>query len=214
MLDLPLDGRLPDPDDHLAGTRISPPFVSEFTNEWVVVVSAPVFDSERNFLGAVGLMIELESLTKLPKSSVDADATDGSAFAALIHSRKGNYQGLIFQHPLIDALEPDKRRELSDRCKQDPNLRVAPWTESLMKDYHDPLGREESRYAGSYLACRLAIGGKESGLEVIVQEPYDQTIGQPLAQMRRGMILLGLITLGLSAAVIVPLWGIILRLVR
>ena len=56
--------------------------------------------------------------------------------------------------------------------------------------------------------------GEATGLAVIVQERYDQIIGQPLAQMRRGLVLLSLITLGLSTAVIVPLWGIILRLVR
>lgn len=216
MADLPLAGRLPDPNDHLTSTRLSPPFVSEFTNEWVVVVSSPVFDSERNFLGAVGLMIELERLTRLPKSSGQSDVASGSAFAALIHSREGSNQGLIFQHPFIDALDPDARRKLIDRCKTDPDLRVPSWTVALMEDYRDPFGRVDSQYARRYLACPMPtyIRGEESGLDVIVQEPYDQVIGQPLIQMRRSMILLGLMTLGLSVAVIVPLWGIILRLVR
>lgn len=51
-------------------------------------------------------------------------------------------------------------------------------------------------------------------MDVIVQESYDETIGRPLDELRRGLIVLSLITLGLSAAVIVPLWGIVLRLVR
>ena len=47
-----------------------------------------------------------------------------------------------------------------------------------------------------------------------MQENYDQAIGKPLADLRRGLVVLSLVTLGLSAAVIVPLWGVILRLIR
>ena len=60
----------------------------------------------------------------------------------------------------------------------------------------------------------VKVRGNDTGLSVIVQESYDTIIGQPLSQMRQGLILLSVISFGLSAAVIVPLWGIILRLVR
>jgi hypothetical protein len=83
-------------------------------------------------------------------------------------------------------------------------------------DYRDPFGEAHPKYAKRWLAGRLPVKvrGINTGLSVIVQESYDQIIGQPLAQMQRGLVLLSLITLGLSAAVIVPLWGIILKLVK
>lgn len=82
--------------------------------------------------------------------------------------------------------------------------------------YRDPFGAVSSKYARRWPAGRMPVRVRdnETGLSVIVQESYDKIIGQPLSQMRQGLILLSLITFGFSAAVIVPLWGVILRLVR
>ena len=83
-------------------------------------------------------------------------------------------------------------------------------------NYRDPFGEVSQKYEKRWLAGRMPVKvrGNDTGLSVIVQESYDNIIGQPLSQMRQGLFLLSVITFGLSTAVIVPLWGIILRLVR
>jgi serine/threonine-protein kinase len=216
-----------DSDGHLQTTSLSPPFVSEFTDEWVVVVSTPVLDAQTEppqFLGLVGMMVRLGSFARLPGNTRSSDGTKSdTSFAVLLDSREA-HRGLILQHPLINELDdrrPDSetvspRRRLLDRSNLEPDLRVPASDDPLDANYRDPLGGEHDKYARRYLACRLPakVRGSETGLSVLVQESYDEIIGQPLAQMRRGLVLLSLITLGLSAAVIVPLWGTILRLVR
>ena len=89
-------------------------------------------------------------------------------------------------------------------------LAVRYWLVPSAERYREDIVAAISRGIG----LPVKIGGTDSGLDVIVQENYRQTIGQPLADLRRGLILLSLVTLGLSASVIVPLWGVILRLVR
>jgi serine/threonine protein kinase len=218
----------PSSPQYIRGTYLSPPFVSEFSNEWVVVVSTPIEDTQTEppqFLGVLGVMVQLGTLAQLPGN---ATTTEESSFAVLVDSRDA-HQGLILQHPLINELPglplgtdpPSPRRQLlDDSGKQDSPkkdaLRVPTRDKMQADNYRDPYGQESRKYAQRYLVDRLPamIRGKKSGLDVIVQESHDQTIGQPLAELRRGLILLSLITFGLSAAVIVPLWGIILRLVR
>ncbi len=221
--DKPLDWRAI-PGQHLTGTQLSPPFFTHHTFEWVLVVSTPIPDpqaSDAPALGVLGLMLKLGSFVELPGNAPHVSRTEDTAgaesrFAVLIDSRPA-HQGKILQHPRYSDLESDQaaRRKLLDSSLE-PALRVqGDWT--WQDDYLDPL---EEQHSGAdpqqWLASRLPvkISGTDSGLDVIVQESYDQTIKQPLAELRRGLILLSLITFGLAAVVIVPLWGIILRLVR
>jgi hypothetical protein len=226
--DEPKRWRPVDENDYLRTTQLSPPFVSEFTDEWVVVVSTPVIETregEPKLLGVLGLMIRLGSFAKLPGSirPEDAASQGDSRFAVLVDSRPA-HEGQILQHPLLHELDdqqPDgqtasPRRRLLDRSQQEPALRVSSAAGALDDAYRDPFGAVHPKYDRRWLADRLPVQvrGRDTGLSVIVQESYDEIIGRPLAQMRRGLILLSLITLGLSAAVIVPLWGIVLRLVK
>jgi serine/threonine-protein kinase len=214
--------------DHVRQTHLSPPFVSEFTDEWVVVISTPILDAQvqhPQLLGVVGLMVRLGSFAKLPGNARLTSATPetDTSFAVLIDTREA-HQGQILQHPLLNELDdhrPDgktasSRRQLLDRSQKEQLLRATTHDETFDADYRDPFGLIAAKYAKRWLASRLPVKvrGSDCGLSVIVQESYDQIIGQPLTQMRRGLVLLSLITLGLSAAAIVPLWGLILRLVR
>jgi len=212
-------------NDHLHSTYLSPPFVSEFTDEWVVVISTPVVDPKANdLLGVMGLMVRLGAFARLPGRAPTAiSRAEDAAFAVLVDTR-ASQQGQILQHPLFNELEDRRphdnsaspRRQLLDRSQADEQLRVSMERDPLDANHRDPLGRVNSRFDQRWLASRLPVKvrGTDCGLAVIVQESYDQIIGQPLSTMRRGLVLLSLTTLLLSAAAIVPLWAVILRLVR
>jgi hypothetical protein len=60
----------------------------------------------------------------------------------------------------------------------------------------------------------VEVRGRPTGLYVVVQESHDEIIGHPLGQLRHGLLILSLVTLGLAGAMVAPLWVIILRLVR
>jgi serine/threonine protein kinase len=224
----------PTETDFLRQTVLSPPFVTEFTDEWVVVISTPIStaDSPQQALGVFGVMVRLGSFARLPgnaRSTPSSVEEVDSSFAVLVDSRT-THQGQILQHPLLQELDdspatrarsegstsPSRRRLLLDRSQRERSLRADLGESMLQSAYRDPYGQIDDKYNARWLAAQWPVTarGAPTGLSVIVQEHYDQTIGQPLAQMRRGLFLLSLVTLGLATAVIVPLWGIILRLVR
>jgi hypothetical protein len=225
--DMPRDWRAI-PGQHLGSTQLSPPFFTEHTFEWVLVISTPIPDpqsADAPPLGVLGLMLRLGSFVQLPgnalrKPQPNAPGEDaagaGSRFAVLIDSRPA-HQGQILQHPRYSELEqePAARKELLRRSQELARRVQGQW--SWQDDYRDPMEEQKSGADSErWLASRLPVQvrGADSGLAVIVQESYGQTIGQPLADLRRGLILLSLASFGLSAAAIVPLWGLILRLVR
>lgn len=226
--DEPTTWRPASPADHLIETKLSPVFVSQFTDRWVVVISTPVLSSqegEPEFLGVLGLMVELGSFAKLPGNSRAGNLASqkDASFAVLVDSR-ADHRGQILQHPLLNELDDlrpaDKavspRRELLDRSQAESQLRVSDPSGTNDANYRDPFGEVSPKYKKRWLAGRMPVQvrGNDTGLSVIVQESYDNIIGQPLSQMRQGLILLSVISFVLSAAAIVPLWGIILRLVR
>ena len=103
--------------------------------------------------------------------------------------------------PLLAPFGGDLSIEAHRRAMPDD-----PWLALLVDPY----------YRQRWLAGQQPVmaRGKDTRLRVIVQESYDALIGQPLTDLRSGLILLSLATLLLSAAVIIPLWTLILRLVR
>ena len=106
----------PRPEQRLRSTKLSPVFVSQFTDQWVVVVSTPIVDGNR-FLGVIGVMIELGKFTELPGNEVGRSAdSDDSRFAVLVDARETN-PGRILQHPSFNVLDGPARRELLDRSQ-------------------------------------------------------------------------------------------------
>jgi uncharacterized protein YbaR (Trm112 family) len=216
------DAWRPAHDEHLRATCLSPAFVSQFTNQWVVVVSTPILENGE-FLGCLGLMLQLGNFTELPGSiqrQVTSLASD-HRFAVLVDSRRPN-PGQILQHPLYRELstettseQPSPRRQLLDHS-QDAALRVplGEWTEN--SDYRDPFAAVSAQYDHRWMASKLPVEvrGRPTGLYVVVQESHDEIIGHPLGQLRHGLLILSLVTLGLAGAMVAPLWVIILRLVR
>ena len=105
---------------------------------------------------------------------------------------------------------------MTDNRARLQELRAAAQGWTVNAAYRDPLAAIDPQYDRRWLAAQMPVRHQhlDTGLVVIVQESYDQIIGQPLGEMRRGLLLLSLATLLLSAMMIVPLWGLVLRLVR
>jgi len=208
------------PPRSITATTLSPAFLTQHTKAWMVTVSTPIYGepaTRQELLGILGLMVPVGALVKLP-----GDATrEATRFAVLVDSR-GEHAGQILQHPLHDWLASERtadgvsRRWELIRQSQQPEFRVAPGGWDARADYRDPFARAWREYDRRWLAGRwpVRVAGRPTGLQILVQEDYDQLIGRPLAEMRQGLIVLSLVTLVFSAAAIVPLWGVILRLVR
>jgi len=105
-------------DRHVTATYLCPPFRTEHTDEYVVVVSTPVYrnpNDMRSFLGVVGLMISLGSIPGLPGNADHPDAASltDSSFAVMVDSRP-THEGRILQHPLY--IDQQRRKELLDKA--------------------------------------------------------------------------------------------------
>jgi hypothetical protein len=216
------DSWRPQPNEHVKATHLSPPFVSRYTNEWVVVVTSPVYH-EGQFVGVLGVMLRLGSFAELPGKGVLAEgAALDHRFAVLLDSR-GSHAGQILQHPLyyevagakVAPTDLTQRRLLLDHS-QDADMRVASGDWVVNDNYRDPFATADEHYDRRWLAARhpVEVRGRPTGLHVLVQESYDEIIGSGLGKLRSGLTLLSLVTLGLAAAMVVPAWVIILRLVR
>jgi hypothetical protein len=199
--------------DVVRKTHLSPAFVSQYTNEWVVVISTPIQDGEQ-IVGVLGLMLRVGSFAELPGSQDElaASATAAQRFAVLVDARPPA-PGQILQHPLYH--EAAARRGMLDQAEK-AALRAPGGDWQRDARYRDPFAPLDPRYDQRWLAARWPVEarGAPTGLNVIVQENYDQVIGSGLDQMRRGLALLSLVTLGLAAAMVIPAWIVILRMVR
>ena len=49
---------------------------------------------------------------------------------------------------------------------------------------------------------------------LLVQESYDEVIGRPVSRLKNTLVLLSVLTLGLVAAIVTPLWAFVLRMLR
>ncbi len=216
------DNWRPRPEQRLHTTKLSPVFVSQFTDQWVVVVSTPIMDGDR-FLGVIGLMIELGKFVELPGNEVGRPAgSDDSRFAVLVDARKTN-RGRILQHPSFNVLDGPARRELLDRSQDEDHAvdLVNGW--DIHGDYDltthtnfcDPLA-EISQNAERWLAAQkpVQVRGQPTGLVVIVQEPYGNLIGGPLGTLKTGVRGIGSVFLVFTLFLVFLLCRLVIRLLR
>ncbi|MFZ1937441.1 MAG: protein kinase [Thermoguttaceae bacterium] len=201
----------PKPGDHISATTLSDVFQSQSTTkEWIVAVTAPVFDDSprRKFLGVVAMTVEVGRFIQF--------FGDENQFAVLVDNCAGEHKGVVIQHPLFDKLLAEQPR-LPDRFK---NCRVRadrlPDTPARAENYCDPLGfdPEGGKYDRHWLAQMepVVVRGHDTGWIVIVQEAYDTAIGDTLAGLKHGLVTSGMIALGLIALVMAGLWGMAKRL--
>ena len=224
--DLPRD-QLPKDDQHVKDTRLSAVFLSTATNQWKVAVSTPIWDKseENKFVGIVALTVELGRLGQLLHETQDDDQ-----FLVLI--RKSGNLGQILQHPLFakirdtDTKFPAEFGEQSDKS-QAYFVRLDEAFESRV--YQDPLAKHPTGkdYDHNWIAAirdvKLNPTNRHSNdqdeeeldtkLAVIVQENYDFA-GEPIFQLGRDLMRLGLATVAGLIAVVLVLWYFVARALR
>jgi hypothetical protein len=194
----------PTDGERLKQTTLSTVFRSQATGRWIVGISTPVV-SDGEFLGVVALTVEVGSfVNKLERSE--------GQLAVLVDWRDGANKGLIIQHPLFDNLNlvPDHFKDYKipgDGLPEDSLARQI--------DYRDPFAADKSgqAYQGRWLAdaAPVAIRGSDSRLRVIVQEKHNHAVGATLAELKSGLIRIGVIALAGAAIVITLLWGFVAR---
>lgn len=188
--------------EHIRGIRLSAVFLTKVTDQWVVVVSAPVEDETGTFLGVVGLMIKLGRLAELPGEETE------NRFTVLVHPR-GNMKGAIVQHPALDpnARVPDEI--LNYRVRLDEMGETE-------KNYRDPMCESRGEYDQRWLAAKAPVHvfGQRNVLFLLAQQSYDDMLGVPLQELRRSVILLSVTGLGLVVVFLAPLWALVLRMLK
>ncbi len=210
--------------ERIRQAAVSPAFLSQVTDRWVIVISAPIKNWEQadersekeTFLGVVGIMFELGHFAELP------GANRQSEFAVIADGRSAE-GAVALQHPLYEYLLTRIGSRIPDRF-QTYRIHLDGWQKSpagdfeFQSDYHDPYGADPlgSEYRQRWLAVQkqIPIRGHESGLSVIVQESYQQSIGNGLQRLRSQILWLSAGTLGLVVVLVIPIWALVLRLVR
>lgn len=188
--------------EYIETIRLSAVFLTKVTDQWVVAISAPVEDETGTSLGVVGLMIKLGRFAKLPGVETK------NRFTVLVHPR-GAMKGAIVQHP---ALDPDAR--VPDEIL---NCRVLlDEMGEIEKNYSDPMCESRLEYDQRWLAAKVPVHvfGQRNVLFLLAQQSYDDMLGVPLEELRRSVILLSVTGLGLVVAFLVPLWALVLRMLK
>lgn len=212
----------PGAGDHVQDTHISAPFPSQATGHWIATISTPVFDDNdsKRFLGIVALTVELGAFDELIENADDELRGSDKRFDVLIDRREGENKGLILQHPLLDKLHSagEFPERLSEVRLGDDEL---PDVDERRRDYRDPYGKDvdgrefDRRWLADMVPVRVvsrSTGQEENtGLFVIVQQSYDDAIGNSLVELRRSLTTVSLLALVLITLVIMLLWGYVVR---
>jgi len=225
------------PISNWIGPRLSGAFVTDTGDACVLAVSAPVWDDsegakEKELLGVVGIFIELGKLVEV---AANVDSQDHVAVHMTIYdARNENVQNrslknaLLIHHPQLHAyldekLSPEiiKRGEIPvvDEVVPSANLKFDGDLEEQsnfirLTNYHDPLA--DTGKAEQWLAVRSAKpikvtnSKRDDELYVVIQMPM-RFIKEPGTHLLANLIVLGLSVVCFSAAILIPMWIIILR---
>ena len=161
----------------------------------------------------MGIFLELGKLVDLP--------TQQNVIMAIYDARQNRGgEPLLIYHPLLgefldeklDEIEADKNIPPIDDLLPSANLEIIEHDDKQpifikLSQYHDAL--EETGETEQYLAVRNSEPIFD-GLYVIIQMQM-KTIEAPAKVLRTKLILLGLSVVGFSAAILIPMWIIILR---
>lgn len=202
----------PSPKEHIADTTLTPVYLSQATNTWMVAMATPIKDDDAKgaFRGIIGMTIEVGRFVEL--QSVHEQ------FAVMVDWRDGDDKGMLLQHPLFNKLR-DAQGVVPDRFRQYKLQRKdLPDTPEVMRHYPDPVAAapEGAEYRRRWLARMepVKLRGQDTGWLVIVQEAYDTAIAAPLGQLEIGLIHYGLAALGMVAVVVLGLWAFTFRLLK
>jgi hypothetical protein len=145
--------------------------------------------------------------------TLENEDEDNNRFPVLFDTREGK-EGVIVDHPIFDQF-PDG---IPDQFQRD-NFRVRLNELRDPNNYRDPMGKhkEGDRYSGRWLRSEIvpiAIEKEPCGLYLLVQQSYDELVDTPVQELRKGVIILSIAGLGLAVAFLVPLWALVLRMLK
>ncbi len=195
----------PGPNDHVQETQLSAVFQSTSSNLWVVGISTPIYRGDE-FLGVLALTVEVGQFADLRGSGQNRE------FAVMMDGRPSN-PGVIVQHELFTKLLEQKRGEFLRRFR---DYRVPIEQIGDTEDrYQDPFAKDllGADYRGDWLAAKapVRVRDEETGLFVIVQERYDEAIGQALSPLKRAAITRSLLGVAAMVIIVTGLWAYVMR---
>ncbi len=195
----------PGPDDHVRETQLSAVFQSTSSNLWVVGISTPIYRGEE-FLGVLALTVEVGQFADLRGSGENRE------FAVLVDGRPSN-TGVIVQHELFTKLLEQNRGAFLRRFR---DYRVPLQEIGATEDrYQDPFAKDAlgADYRGNWLAAKVPVRvrDEDTGLFVIVQERYDEAIGQALSPLKTVAITRSLLGVAAMVVIVTGLWAYVLR---
>lgn len=195
----------PGPDDHVQQTQLSAVFQSTSSNLWVAGIATPIYD-KKAFLGVLALTVEVGRFANLPGTGGNRE------FAVLVDGRPSN-NGVIVQHELFTKLPEQNRGEFLRRFR---DYRVPLQEIGATEDhYQDPFAKDAlgADYRGNWLAAKapVRVRDQQTGLFVIVQERYDEAIGQALSPLKTVAFTLNLLGLAAIVVIVTGLWAYVLR---
>ena len=212
----------PGPDDRLQDTFLSDVFRSGATHLWTVGISTPILrkeaDGQKTYIGVLAMTIKVGNFIERN----NGDDTDH--VSVLVDWREGVNQGLILDHPLFEKYEDqrmpdhftDYRVELQAADGVMDDITAANEVSLPDRERHtDPMAAdpEGKAYDRIWLAELVPVIVRErpTGWYVIVQQSYDDAIGNTLGKLRNSLLGSGLFALGVVALVIAVLWAFVVR---
>jgi len=200
----PRDWR-PGPDDHVQETQLSALFQSTSSYKWVAGISTPVYRGDE-FLGVLALTVEVGQFAELRSSR------ESREFAVMVDGRPSN-PGVIVQHELFSKLLEQNRGEFLRRFH---DYRVPiDHMQATESRYQDPFAKDllGADYRGDWLAAKapLRVRDQDTGLFVIVQERYDEAIGQALSPLKTEALSRSLLGVAAMMVIVTGLWAYVMR---
>lgn len=186
-------------------TYLSPVFLSQATNRWVVGITSPIQKGEE-VLGVLTMTFDVGQIIDLPEARYQ--------IPVLVNKTAEQHAGIILDHPLYE--QPDRAAGQFVDSQFRLTEEDYPERPERKENYQDPLSRTDqgAAFSGRWLAEMVPIQLKQqdTGWVVIVQEAYDDVIGKPFRETRRRLFWLGIRAMAVCLVVSATVWFVLLRL--
>lgn len=210
--------------------RLSDVFLTRDDTAWVMAISAPIWDDRadpedhQRLLGVVGVFLTvrdfLDNLMPMPPS-----ARRYTRFAYLLYERDASGQARIIDHPFQSEAVAKNGHTIRDDVAN-VTISMNPESAGLSPDapfeVYKSIGpadsnlrsvaaqRSNQQWLSSAEQVAIPFSSNAPRLHVVVCESV-RLVADPARDLRRNLIYLGLATLGLVVALLLPVWVIITR---
>lgn len=193
-------------------------FRSRATGQYMVAIVTPVLDTAgQEVIGILGRTIHLTDLLRQWEDRIRAGQTEANVhpddlFLSLVDSRE--QPAHLLDHRWMEPanmqlLRNDKR--LKSILEVDAVQLAKMQSTDRDANYTDPLADVAPQYAGTWLAAFAPVG--ETGWIAVVQERRDEA-ARPMQELYHVFLEYGVWALGIFAAAMTLLWGLIQRSLR